>query len=100
MYRMISVIGGNTASAEECSFAYQLGKLLADSGFSLVCGGGSGVMEAACKGCADSGGITVGILPGEKESQANPFVSIALPTGMGVSRNRIVALAGQVVCAV
>lgn len=100
MYRLISVIGGNRASEEEFSFAFELGGLLADAGFSVVCGGGEGVMEAVCMGCAEHGGLTVGILPGELKAQANPFVSLALPTGMGVSRNRIVALAGEVICAV
>ncbi len=100
MYRKISVIGGSIASSEEFSFAYELGKVLADNGFTIVCGGGSGVMEAACKGCSDAGGLAVGILPGEDEGEANSFVSLALPTGMGVSRNRIIALSGEVVCAV
>ncbi|MCK5131155.1 MAG: TIGR00725 family protein [Candidatus Sabulitectum sp.] len=100
MYRLISVIGGNTASEEESSFAFMLGGLLADAGLSIVCGGGSGVMEAVCRGCFEAGGLTVGILPGEEGSQANPFVSLSLPTGMGVSRNRMIALAGEAVCAV
>jgi len=100
MYRLISVIGGNIASEEESSFAFTLGGLLADVGFSVVCGGGGGVMEAACMGCAKDGGLTVGILPGEEKTLANPFVSLALPTGMGVSRNRMVVLAGEAVCAV
>lgn len=100
MYRLISVIGGNTASAEESSFAFALGGFLAEAGFSVVSGGGGGVMEASCRGCREKGGLTVGILPGEDKSQANPFVSVALPTGMGSSRNRLVALAGEAVCAV
>ncbi len=100
MHRLISIIGGNIASEEELSFAFKLGGLLAEAGFSIVCGGGEGVMEAACMGCAEEGGLTVGILPGEEKSLANPFVSLALPTGMGVSRNRMVALAGEAVCAV
>jgi len=100
MYRLISVIGGSSAAKKEYSFAHSLGSLLAGAGLSVVCGGGSGVMEAACRGCSEAGGFSLGVLPGEKSSQANPFVSVALPTGIGVSRNRIVALAGEAVCAV
>ncbi len=51
-------------------------------------------------GCSENGGLTVGILPGEEASEANPFVKVALPTGIGISRNRQVVLAGKVVCAV
>ncbi len=100
MYRLISVIGGSSATEEEYSFAFSLGGLLAGAGLSVVCGGGSGVMEAVCRGCSEAGGLSLGVLPGEKSFQANPFVSVALPTGMGVSRNRIVVLAGLAVCAV
>jgi uncharacterized protein (TIGR00725 family) len=100
MYRLISVIGGSSASQEEYNFAMTLGRLLAGAGLSVVCGGGSGVMEAACRGCSEAGGFSLGILPGENSSQANGFISTAVPTGMGVSRNRIVALTGEVVCAV
>ncbi len=100
MYRLITVIGGNRASSEEAAFASELGSLLADRGFAVVCGGGSGVMEAVSRGCSESGGVVVGILPGEDASCGNSFLSMAIPTGMGVSRNRIVVLAGEAVCAV
>jgi uncharacterized protein (TIGR00725 family) len=100
MYKLVTVIGGSTATEEENNFGFRLGCLLALHGFSVVCGGGSGVMEAVCRGCSESGGLSLGILPGEKTDSANLFVSIAIPTGMGVSRNRIVVLSGEVVCAV
>lgn len=100
MHRLITVIGGNSASDKDAEFAYALGGLLAAAGFSVVCGGGGGVMEAACMGCSENGGLTLGILPGEEASEANPFVKVALPTGIGISRNRQVVLAGMVVCAV
>jgi len=100
MYRLVSVIGGNVASCSEYGFAFSLGSLLAENGYTVVCGGGSGVMEAVSKGCSSSGGAVVGILPGEDPRASNDFVSIPIPTGIGVSRNRIIALSGQVVCAV
>lgn len=100
MYRLVSVIGGNNASPGELAFAHSLGSLLAQHGYSVICGGGGGVMEAVSKGCSSSGGVVIGILPGENSTAVNEFVSLAIPTGMGVSRNRIIALSGEAVCAV
>ena len=51
-------------------------------------------MEVACRGCSEAGGTTVGILPGDRASDANSFVEVALPTGMGEARNALVAKAG------
>ena len=42
--------------------AEELGRLLAAEGHTLICGGLGGVMEAACKGAAESGGTVVGII--------------------------------------
>jgi hypothetical protein len=57
-------------------------------------------MEAACRGAVSAGGETIGLLPGEDASEANPYVTLALPTGLGKARNRAVALAGFVLVAV
>ena len=64
--------------------AEEIGRLLARAGAVLVCGGMTGVMESACKGARTEGGATVGLLPGGERAQANPYVSVALPTGLGV----------------
>ena len=80
--------------------AEEVGQLLAERGFGVVCGGRGGVMEAACRGASKAGGVTVGILPGEDVSEANPWVQIAIATGLGEARNAIVARAGLGVIAV
>lgn len=67
-----------------------MGCLLAEAGVALVCGGLSGVSEAACKGACEAGGLTIGFLPGEDASPANPYVRLALPTGMGEARNTLI----------
>src|SRR2546427_352853 len=54
------------------------------------CGLG-GVMEAACRGAKEKGGMVVGILPQEDMSYANPYCDIIVPTGMGFSRNYVTA---------
>jgi uncharacterized protein (TIGR00725 family) len=66
----------------------------------LVTGGLGGVMEAACKGARGAGGTTVGILPGTDRSAANPFVDVAIPTGLGEARNALVVRAADALIAI
>jgi uncharacterized protein (TIGR00725 family) len=66
----------------------------------VVCGGLGGVMAAACRGAKSAGGLTVGILPGEDRAAANPWVDVAIPTGLGEARNALVVRAADVVVAV
>jgi len=96
----ISVIGAGEASPEECRLAEAVGRRLAEAGAIVVTGGLGGVMEAASRGSAEAGGITVGILPGRSSREANPWVTIPLPTGMGESRNSLVVRAGEAVVAI
>ncbi len=57
-------------------------------------------MEAACRGARAGGGITVGILPGDKREAANPYVQIPVVTGIGYARNVAVVRSAQAVIAV
>ncbi|NOX61063.1 MAG: TIGR00725 family protein [Chloroflexi bacterium] len=91
---LIAVVGGGQCSEEEARLAEEVGRLLAERGFGVVCGGRGGVMAAACRGAARAGGLTVGVLPGEDATEANPWVQIAIATGLGEARNAIVARAG------
>jgi hypothetical protein len=95
MVRLISVIGGSQSSPAERGLAEKVGRLLARQGVGIVCGGRGGVMEAVCRGAAAEGGLTIGILPGESASEGNPYLSVALPTGIGEARNVLVARAGE-----
>ena len=94
------MIGASNASAEQLDAARAAGRRLAELGAVVVTGGRGGVMEAACRGAKEGGGLTIGILPGSDRSDANEFVDIALPTGLGEMRNALVARAGQAVVAV
>jgi uncharacterized protein (TIGR00725 family) len=94
------VIGAGDASAEQLVQAQAAGRRLAELGAIIVTGGRGGVMEAACRGAKEGGGRTVGILPGLDRSDANAFVDIALPTGLGELRNGLVARAADAVVAV
>jgi len=99
----IAVIGeANTARspATEQS-AEELGCKLIDAGFRIVTGGLGGVMEAACRGAHHSSryqpGDTIGILPGNDSAAANPYVDVAIPTGLDFARNSIVPQSDAVI---
>jgi uncharacterized protein (TIGR00725 family) len=96
----ISVIGGSSCDAKTYKIAYQVGVRIAKSRAVLVCGGLGGVMEAACRGAKDGGGVTIGILPGEDENSANKYVDIKIPTGLGYARNVLVVKTGHAIIAV
>ncbi|MBI4188798.1 MAG: TIGR00725 family protein [Chloroflexi bacterium] len=96
----IAVIGGQDCSPEEDKLAEQVGRELAKQGVVLVCGGLSGVMEAACRGASAEGGLTIGILPGDNTQTANPYVQIPIVTGMGYARNIAVVKTARAVIAV
>jgi len=97
---VIGVIGGSSATAEELSLAEAVGRALAEAGAVLICGGRGGVMEAACRGAKQAGGLTIGILPGTDRSQANPYVDLPIVTGIGYARNAIITRTAQAVIAV
>jgi uncharacterized protein (TIGR00725 family) len=87
----VAVVGpGDGATTADIALAREVGRLLAERGVTVVCGGLGGVMAAACAGAADHGGLTVGLLPGRDRSAGNPHLSVALPTGLGELRNGLV----------
>jgi len=98
--KIIAVIGGEKCSAQEAKTAEEGGRELVKQGAILVCGGLGGVMEAACRGASLEGGVTIGILPGDKPEAANPYVQIPIVTGMGYARNISVVKSAQAVIAI
>jgi uncharacterized protein (TIGR00725 family) len=96
----IGVIGGSEVSPQVAQLAEEVGREIARRGAVLVCGGLSGVMEAACKGASEAGGLTIGILPGENRRAANPYVQIPIVTGIGYARNVAVVKSSQAVIAI
>ena len=86
----IGVIGSSTrVSTAIQALAEKVGLEIARAGAILVTGGRGGVMESACKGAKRGGGLTVGILPETNLDQANPYLDIAVTTGIGYARNYI-----------
>jgi uncharacterized protein (TIGR00725 family) len=87
----IGVIGGHHATHAQLAAARLLGNELAKVGLTVLCGGRRGVMLAVCEGVAAQGGVSVGLLPGESIADGNPFVTVPIPTGVGLARNAIIA---------
>jgi len=98
---VVAVVGpGRDASAEELAAAEAAGAAIAEAGAVLVCGGLGGVMEAACRGARSEGGTTIGLLPGTDREDANGWVVLALPTGLGEGRNALIVRAADAVVAI
>lgn len=97
---IIGVIGDSSCSPEEAKLAENVGELLAQRGVIVVCGGLGGVMEGVCRGAKSKGSLTVGILPGQDSSMANPWVDIPVVTGLGEARNVVVVKSAQAVIAI
>lgn len=95
--RQILVIGHNVngCTPEHEKIAYETGVEIAKSDSILVTGGLGGVMQAACHGAHDAGGLTVGIIPQDDPSHANEYCDIVIPTGMGLTRDFLTALSAD-----
>jgi uncharacterized protein (TIGR00725 family) len=93
------VVGGYHADPETIRHAEELGRLLAERGAVVVTGGRMGVAEAVSRGATRAGGLTVGILPGRDRDEANEWVQVAVPTGLGETRNALVVMGADAVVA-
>ena len=98
--RAVAVIGPGDADAELEATAYDVGFGLARHGLVVVTGGLGGVMAAASHGCSAAGGLVLGVLPGSDTDDANPWVDLAVPTGLGQARNVLVVRTALAVVAV
>jgi uncharacterized protein (TIGR00725 family) len=96
----VSVVGSGTATGDLYEKAREVGKLVAERGGAVVCGGLSGVMEAAARGAAEAGGVSIGVLPDEDRRRQNEYLTYSVATGAGQARNLAVVCSGDVVIAV
>ena len=96
----VGVIGAGECSNTTYQLSMDLGFEIGKKGWIFVCGGLGGVMEGAARGCAEAGGMTVGILPGLEKHSANPYIKIPLPTGLGEGRNLLVVRASDVLVSI
>lgn len=95
--RQVALIGPSEPDEATLALAEQVGALIARLGLVLVTGGRDGIMEAASRGCAASGGTVVAVVPGTSMDEANNFAHIVIPTGLGWARNVITGIAGDVI---
>ena len=99
--RVVAVIGpGGDTFDELAALAEEVGRLLARREIVVVTGGLGGVMAAAARGARETGGLVLGLLPGDDRTDANPELSVAIPTGLGQGRNALVVGAADGVIAV
>lgn len=99
---MIGVMGGGAADTDPALLgtAYELGRLIARSGWVLLNGGrDTGVMDASARGAREAGGLTVGVLPDDHRGRASPYLDVEIVTGLGSARNNINVLSSDVVIA-
>ena len=96
----IGVLGPADTTEEEYRLGIEVGREIADADAVLLCGGLGGMMRAAAEGAKSVGGQTVGILPSDDRCAANPFIDLAIPTGLGPMRNALLVRACDAVIAV
>ena len=96
----VAVIGPGDTDPEVFAMAEEVGRRLASAGVIVLTGGLGGVMEAACRGAVSMGGTTVGLLPGDDRSAANPSVRVAIATGIGEGRNLLLVQAADAVVSI
>lgn len=96
----VGVIGAGSCDKNIFKLAQDMGHEIGQRGWTLVCGGLKGVMEGAAKGCSETGGLTIGILPGLDKTSANPYIQVPFPTGLGEGRNLLVVRASDILIAI
>ncbi|HEX6752588.1 MAG TPA: TIGR00725 family protein [Solirubrobacterales bacterium] len=100
--RQVAVIGPARCApdSEAAQLGEEVGRLLAEAGVTLICGGMSGTMESACRGASGAGGEAIGIVPGHDVGEANPYCTHVVATGIGHARNLAVVSSGDAVIAI
>lgn len=89
--KQIGVIGAGNCDESIAMIAEDVGRDIAKRGAVLICGGLGGVMQAAACGAKQEGGTTIGILPGSRREDANPYIDIVILSAMGHARNALIA---------
>lgn len=96
----VAVCGPRSCTEQETDHAYEVGRLLAQAGATVLNGGGTGVMAAVSAGARSAGGLVIGVRPGPTKDDANPDLSAVLVTNMGEARNAVLVWSADVVIVV
>lgn len=86
---LVGVCGAGDATEDNERHAEQVGRLLAERGAVVICGGFEGVICAAARGAGSAGGLSIGVLAGDEPDAAAEEVTVALPTGLGELANAV-----------
>jgi uncharacterized protein (TIGR00725 family) len=100
MVVQVAVCGPRDCDETDGRHARELGRLLAERGAVVICGGYGGVMAAVAAGVRSAGGTVVGVLSGTDRREACPDLSVVIPTGAGSARNAFIANSGDAVIVV
>ena len=98
--RYVAVCGASDPAPGQRELAREVGRRLAEARAVVLCGGLGGVMEAVSQGAAEAGGTVVGILPGGERAAGNPYLTLAIATGLGEARNAVLTSAADSVIAI
>lgn len=96
----VGVIGPRDATEAQLNAAEAIGTRLGQLGLTMICGGKTGIMTAAAKGCYEAGGLSVGLVPDHDWRMANPYIQLPIATGLSEARNMIIAKSCEVLIAV
>lgn len=96
----VAVCGPRNCTDSDAANAREIGRLLAEAGVTVLCGGGAGVMAAVAKGAAASGGLVIGVRPDSDRSAVCDGLSAVLYTNMGEARNAILVWSADAVIVV
>jgi len=99
---IVGVMGpGRTATPETVALAKETGRLIGLENWAVLTGGrNEGVMDAACQGAKESGGLTIGIIPNKDPGYVSSAVDIPVYTDVGLARNNINVLSSDIVIAI
>ncbi|MFC1657821.1 TIGR00725 family protein [Candidatus Omnitrophota bacterium] len=96
---VLGIVGGRNCSEEVEQLAHNFGRKSSKVVDIVVCGGLSGTMMAFCQGFKTGKGLTIGIIPSYDKSDANEYIDIVIPTGLGLARNVLVVKSADVIVA-
>jgi uncharacterized protein (TIGR00725 family) len=96
----VAVCGPSRCTDEEKSSAYQIGRLLAQAGATVICGGGTGVMAAVAAGARAENGLVIGVRPNDSTEGASPDLSAVIVTNLGEARNAVIVWSADAFIAV
>jgi uncharacterized protein (TIGR00725 family) len=97
---IIAVCGGSNAPPAYETLAEEVGELIASEGWWLICGGLQSVMASACKGARKKNGFTIGVLPENDVTTANPYVELPIATGIGYNRNSVIVATADAIISI